>query len=127
MKKVRLFLNVADKYTGVIFDKDSKLRLTLNHPYGEVNEITEGIRRSISAGRIIDIDNVSKIEVPDRVKAIHNKILKMANINRNFNKKPVEDESVVAVADEGNINDEASEVKEEKVTKKSTKKKGGDK
>ena len=110
MKKIRLFLNIADRSVNVLFDNATKLRLTLQKPYGEVDTLTRGLKASIKAGKVIDIDGVSGIEVSDVMKEIHNRVLIIAGIKRETTKEVVEPKEV---------KEEEKEVKEVKETKSS--------
>lgn len=81
---IRLFYDVTNRDSDVLYDEESKVRFSKYKPYCEVSYISNTIKRAIEFGRIIDIDNVSGVKLNDKTILMHDRILKCANIKRNI-------------------------------------------
>lgn len=94
---IRLFYDVTNRDSDIIYDEESKVRFSKSKPYCEVSYISNTIKRAIEFGRIIDIDNVAGVKLNDKTRLMHDRILKYANIKRNIsttdNLKEKENES----------------------------------
>lgn len=77
---MRFLLNISKRDNFVFYDQKSKMHLSISSPIGFAKEITPVLKRSILAGNVIDIDNVSGVEVDENIKAINDKILKLYNL-----------------------------------------------
>lgn len=108
--KIRLLLNTADRDTNILFDKETMVRFTSQKPYAEVSKVSKGMERSIAAGRLIDIDEVTGISVSHNIKAIHDYLLKLAGITRATFHETVNEE---IVNDEEPAQEEAEESSQE--------------
>lgn len=65
--KIKLLLNVLKRNNYVFYDKVNKLHLSLSSPVGFANTVSQSVKRAILAGNIIDINNVTGIEVSKAV------------------------------------------------------------
>lgn len=88
---IRLFLNLAHRDAYSLFDEKTGVRFNISDPYKTVPYISEPLRRSIVAGKIIDIDNISGIKLDPKTIDIQNRVLASVGIARNSkNKEEIE-------------------------------------
>lgn len=107
--KIRLLLNTADRNTNILFDQETGVRFTSQKPYAEVSKVSKGMERSIAAGKLIDIDEVTGISVNSDVKAIHDYLLKLSGIARLNSIETIDEE----VRDEEIIDEQLQEETQE--------------
>lgn len=129
--KIRLLLNTADRDTNIIFDQETGVRFTPQNPYVEISKISKGIEKSISVGKIIDIDNVTGIKVDKRSKLIHDRLLRLVGIAKRINndidkEAKLEDKAKEIVNNHFEESVDSTEPKEEKPKAQRKNKKKGD-
>lgn len=118
---IRLFLNLANKETFTIFDIDTGVRFNRETPFRVVPFVSETLKRSIKAGKIIDVDNVLAIELKPDVVSLHNKVLALAGITRQMNNSgstsEVSNEKDIPIEKDTPIEDEEPKVEKEEKPK----------
>lgn len=97
--KIKLLLNVLKRNNYVFYDKVNKLHLSLSSPVGFANTVSQSVKRAILAGNIIDINNVTGIEVSKAVADRNELVLQRLG----YKKK---EQVVLASSEDSNKNEE---------------------
>lgn len=121
---IRLFLNLAARETFTIFDAKTGIRFNRSEPFKTVPFVSEHMKRSIKAGKLIDVDNVLGIKLDSNTVKIHDRVLNLAGVVRN--QAPAtntinEEATIEAEKIDEEANVEAEKVDKEKVEKQESK------
>lgn len=82
--KIKLLLNVLKRNNYVFFDKENRLHLSLGSPIGFANHVSQSVKRAVLAGNVIDVNNVTGIEISDVVAANNEIVLKKMGYTRDI-------------------------------------------
>ena len=125
---VRIVLNIARRENYMFMDRESRLFLNLGNPVGIIEKPSQAVLRGIKYDTLIDIDEVTGIQISPEHKAVHDKVIKKLGLAR-LDKK-AEDAAKADIAKEGKaaieqlVEAAAEPAKETKAKKTKTKKDG---
>lgn len=109
MSAIRLVLDITKRDANVLFDRQTGIRMTFRKPLVVVPFISENMKRSITNGKVIDVDGVTGINVRPEFCTSHARVLELMKITPNA---PITKLSADAPSDEV-----AEEMKEEEAPK----------
>ena len=96
---VRIVLNIARRENYMFMDKESRLFLNLGNPVGIIEKPSQAVLRGIKYDTLIDIDEVTGVQISPEHKAVHDKVIKKLGLAR-LDKK-AEDAAKADIAKEG--------------------------
>lgn len=111
---MRILLNVIKRENFVFFDPVNKIHLNRTNPFGEVNILSNQLKRAIAAGNVIDVDNEFEIEVSEKVKNINEALLKAFKVNRKVKEIEVKTEIIEELKVDDALDKEVKEDKKKK-------------
>ena len=91
---MRILLNTTRKDNYMFIDKESNAFLNLEKPVCVINKLSQAVLRGIKYDTLIDIDEVTGIEVTPAHKAVHDKLIKkcgLIRVNKNVAEAAKED------------------------------------
>lgn len=116
---MRILLNIIKRENFVFFDPINKIHLNRVNPFGDVNVLSNQLKRAIVAGNVIDVDNEFEIEVSEKVKNINDALLKALKVQPKVKEIVVETVEIKAeILEEPKVEEVLQEeVKEDKKKK----------
>lgn len=116
---MRILLNIIKRENFVFFDPINKIHLNRVNPFGDVNVLSNQLKRAIAAGNVIDVDNEFEIEVSEKVKNINDALLKALKVQPKVKEIVVETVEIKAeILEEPKVEEVLQEeVKEDKKKK----------
>ena len=79
---VRIVLNIARRENYMFMDKESRLFLNLGNPVGIIEKPSQAVLRGIKYDTLIDIDEVTGVQISPEHKAVHDKVIKKLGLAR---------------------------------------------
>ena len=79
---VRIVLNVARRDNYMFMDRESRLFLNLGNPVGIIEKPSQAVLRGIKYDTLIDIDEVTGVQISPEHKAVHDKVIKKLGLAR---------------------------------------------
>lgn len=79
---MRLLLNITKRENYMFMDTESKAFLSIGNPVCVIDKPSKAVLQGIKHETLIDIDEVSGIEISAEHKAVHDKLIRKMNLAR---------------------------------------------
>ena len=80
LKNVRLLFDVTNRASNVLMDTETGVVFSKQQPLQTVPFISKSVERALRYGKLIDVDSVTGVKLPPRIKALHAQIIKTLGI-----------------------------------------------
>lgn len=80
LKNVRLLFDVTNRASNVLMDTETGVVFSKQEPLQIVPYISKSVERALRYGKLIDVDDVTGVKLPPRIKSLHAQIIKTLGI-----------------------------------------------